>query len=326
MLSGYFAWVLMHLFPFFVRIFITIALFWFYQWLSRILATWHLFSSLVSTWVTLHSIICMYLGEAVACGWLGGQDCNSGGESLAVVSCLKDGRAGLYSASKRVALNGNSTSHFKYSFELWNDTHSLFLRIVSFSIFFFSSEEIYFCPSMVSPSLLALKIIYIRNSDSGKKRWNWSHWNAFPDEYLYWLVLPPSFQLCVEGNVLIVSAYCSLVHTAIWSHSTQTGWLLEGTNLEETSWTVPKGLQPWIDFSLEYQAGSCLKEPPSQMYVRWTAGLQLPLLLSAILLPLSVLIALVCIDSGTPNSYNFLTYSYHHKLNIISKGFAWLNH
>lgn len=76
-------------------------------------------------------------------------------------------KAGLYPASKRMALNGNPTSHFKYSFELGNGMHSPFLIITPFLFFFlfvFSSEAIYFCLSVVSPSLSTMKI-YIRNKD-----------------------------------------------------------------------------------------------------------------------------------------------------------------
>lgn len=70
-----------------------------------------------------------------------------------------------------------------------------------------------------------------------------------------------------------LSAYCPLVHTAIWSHSTQPGLLLGKTNLEEASSTIPEGLQSLTEFSPDNQVGHSLKEPTSQMCVRQTSEL-----------------------------------------------------
>lgn len=137
-----------------------------------------------------------------------------------------------------MALNGNSTSPFKYPFELRNDKHSLLLKIISFYIyFFFSPEEIYFCPSMVSPSLFSIENYFIRNSSLERKDGidliEMDSWMSTSTDF----ILPPSFLPSVDGNVLIVSFF-----TVLWfmvrmgSRSVCTGEFLEETTLEEPAW------------------------------------------------------------------------------------------
>jgi len=77
-------------------------------------------------------------------------------------------------------------------------------------------------------------------------------------------------------------------------------------------------------FSPENWTGSSLKKPTSLICVRWASGLQHSKLLTTNLLPWSVLLAHVGIGSVIPHSYDTLTYLQHHRLNVISKGFAWL--
>lgn len=79
-------------------------------------------------------------------------------------SRLKDAWTSLCSATKGMTLNGNSTSHFKYSFEMGNDTYSRFLRIAPcLYLFIFSPPKNLFLPKHGNS-------ITFKNKYSGKKK------------------------------------------------------------------------------------------------------------------------------------------------------------
>ena len=89
-------------------------------------------------------------------------------------SCVNDKWTGLYPIMKEMDLSGNSTYHFKYFFEMENDTYSRFLRkIPCLFLFIFSPPKNLLLPkhgNSITPSLSKIIIISEINIQGGKKK------------------------------------------------------------------------------------------------------------------------------------------------------------